>query len=123
MRTTLRADTPRKARSVDLLRALERPVATARCAPPGRAHLGDVARLLQAVRADTPVPPHVADLALAEQLARALQCDAGSRAALSRLADLATARPRLPGEAGLLVRTAALEVATHDLRRDEACGG
>ena len=45
VRTTLRADTPRKAQEgVDLLRALERPVATARMRAAGRAlTLGDVA--------------------------------------------------------------------------------
>lgn len=119
----LRADTPQKPASIDLLRALERPVSTARMRAAGRElTLGDVARLLQAVLRDTRVPQDVADRT-SEQLARALQCDAGSPAALRALASLATARPGLPGEAGLLVRTAALEVATHDLRRDEACAG
>ena len=53
----------------------------------------------------------------------AFDLDLNQRMNWALIHDLATARPGLPGEAGLLVRTAALEVAKHDLRRDEACGG
>jgi hypothetical protein len=118
----LKAAAPRRAAAVDWLAALERPAPTAQMrSAAAKLTLGDVGRLLHAVHRDTGTAPDVAARQI-EQLALAMRCDAGSPAALRSLASLALDR-RVRREAGLLVATAAREVAMHDLRTDEACRG
>jgi hypothetical protein len=119
----VKATAPRRAAAVDWLAALGRRVPTAQMrAAAAELTLGDVGRLLHAVHRDTGTAPDAAARQM-EQLALALRCDAGSPAALRSLAALVLDTRRVRREAGLLVAAAASEVATHDLRTDEACRG
>lgn len=117
----LRTSARGRAKKIDVLQALKRPVATRQMrAAAGELTLADVARLLEAILRDNDTPKEVRER-YTGQLDLALRCDDGSRTALRALTVAITGRNGLPGEAGLLLAAAVREVATHDLRRDEAC--
>lgn len=119
----LRAIAARRPAPINVLAELTRPVATAQMrAAAAELSMADVARLLEGVLRDTAAPADVR-AAYAAHLGAALRCDDGSASALAALKAAATGRNGLQGEAKLLLAAAISEVATHDLRQDESCGG
>ena len=82
--------------------------------------LGDLFLLVEAVTRDTGAPRELG-LRLAGQVDTALRCDANSTTALRDLASMARGSVALDGEGRALLASAAAELATHDLNRDEAC--
>lgn len=118
---TLKALTPKKAKSIDVLRLLRRPVRTTQLRAAAAAlTLADVARLTESVPRDTGVPQPVADR-LAAQVALALRCEPDASAALRDLASLAQTIDGLNSEGRLILASAATQVAGHDLSRDPTC--
>ena len=121
VRALVLATAPCRAVAIDWLATLRRPAPTRRMrAAAAELTLGDLGRLPHSAHRDADTPDAAAHQ---EQLARALQCDGGAAAALGRLAGQVGAAGGIRGEAGRLVAAAALEVARHDLRTDEACRG